>query len=191
MDGWAGGGEGCAWAHHSTASNICSDLVITSSLRHDSMNSSIVMTPSWLRSSFRKTRSICSRAFRSSSTWCARRPISSCTADTTSDSSARLMQPSPFTSYNLNVHRSRSYTEPLSSVDNVTSKSYKNKYSINICHKTWCGGQKVCYVICHINYQCLNRRLRVFKHFFMLSVENLFVLISHGVDGGIVGNKTD
>lgn len=109
--------------HHSTASNICRDLVITSSLRHDSMNSSMVMTPSWFRSSFRKTRSICSRALRSSSTWWARRPISSCTATTISDSSPRLMQPSPFTSYSLKVHRRRSYTEPRSNVDNVISRS--------------------------------------------------------------------
>lgn len=33
------------------------------------------------------------------------------------------MQPSPFMSYNLNVHRKRSYTEPRNNVDNVTSKS--------------------------------------------------------------------
>lgn len=34
------------------------------------------------------------------------------------------MQPSPFRSYSLKVHRNRSYTEPRSNVDNVTSKSY-------------------------------------------------------------------
>lgn len=84
--------------HHSTVSNICRDLVITSSFRHDSINSSMVITPSWFRSSLRKTRSICSLAFLSSSTWWARRPINSCTATTISESSPRLMQPSPFMS---------------------------------------------------------------------------------------------
>ena len=96
---------------------------MTSSLRQDSMNSSIVMTPSWFRSSFLKTRSTCSLAFRSSSTWWARRPINSWTATTISESSARLMQPSPLTSYNLKVHLRRSYTEPRRSVESVMSKS--------------------------------------------------------------------
>lgn len=50
-----------------SVSNICSDLVIVSSFKHVSKNSSIVMTPSWFKSNFLNTFSTCSRAFRSSS----------------------------------------------------------------------------------------------------------------------------
>lgn len=44
-------------SHQRSLSNICSDRVTRSSFRHASRNSSMVITPSWLRSSFRKTLS--------------------------------------------------------------------------------------------------------------------------------------
>lgn len=67
--------------------------------RQLSMNSSMVITPSWFRSSFLNTLSSCSLAFLSSSAWCpCRLPISSWTAVTTSPSSPLVMQPSPLMS---------------------------------------------------------------------------------------------
>lgn len=128
--------------HQRPLSNISRDFVIRSSLRHASKNSSIVMTPSWLRSSFLNTRSTCERKrmllkvfkfLQSKLTWSLvflsssanRFPINSCTACTTSASSPLLMHPSPFKSYSLNVHFNRSYTEPRSNVDSVTMWSRK------------------------------------------------------------------
>lgn len=63
----AGTTMGDASSDHSDVSNMAMDCVMISSLRQDSMNSSMVMTPSWFRSSFRKTRSTWSLHFRSSS----------------------------------------------------------------------------------------------------------------------------
>lgn len=132
--------------HQRPLSNISRDCVIRSSLRHASRNSSMVMTPSWLRSSFLNTRSVL-RGWgddwvRSNwifpQDWCAltwslvflsssgiRLPINSCTACTTSANSPLLMQPSPFKSYSLNVHFNLSYTEPRSNVESVTMWSRK------------------------------------------------------------------
>lgn len=130
--------------HQRPLSNISRDFVMRSSFRHASRNSSIVMTPSWLRSSFLKTRSTCSEYQKNvikddseklavTLTWSLvflsssgiRFPINSWTACTTSASSPLLMHPSPFKSYNLNVHFNLSYTEPRSNVDSVTMWSRK------------------------------------------------------------------
>lgn len=51
--------DDCGGVEHQrlSLSNICNDRVTRSSFRQASKNSSIVMTPSWFKSSFRNTRS--------------------------------------------------------------------------------------------------------------------------------------
>lgn len=49
--------DGLGGGHQRSLSNICNDLVTKSSFRQASKNSSIVIMPSWLRSSLRNTRS--------------------------------------------------------------------------------------------------------------------------------------
>lgn len=55
--------------HQRPLSNISRDFVIRSSLRHASRNSSIVITPSWLRSSFLKTRSTLREKLKNKFSW--------------------------------------------------------------------------------------------------------------------------